>query len=229
MLKVRKLHLLLASIALSSVACSSLPVDQTGTAVPAGKTVQPTVAIGTVIDLPKGNTLNARRARLLDEYHSASGKLCRRVMVEIVPSVERVLCLQDDGQWRFTRSLLPGRANRPRTIDSVIKAPLLDSATDRVELMNDEQIPREPDLASAQPQRDSVVNVSDGEWTKTERMAPMQLKMNAGETLWHFSLRTTGKAENWKVLAQINAIADVSRIPRGATLSVPVDLYAGGL
>lgn len=222
MLKVNSRFPAITLIALSCVACSSMPVQQAGTARQATAMAKPSAAVGSVIELPKGNALGARHARLLDEYHSASGRVCRRVAVENTADAERVLCKREDGQWRLTRSLRPGRSGNTFTEHPDRAAPLVDSTANGGQLKDSRLHAREPELSAA-----SELIPESGMRAGTERVAPIQLPMREGETLWTFSLRTTGKAENWKVLAQINAIDDVSRIPRGTTLSVPVDLYAG--
>lgn len=62
--------------------------------------------IGSVIQLPPDNVLGVSRARVLDEYRAASGRLCRRVQIPRNEDSIRVACERSAGQWSFTRALV---------------------------------------------------------------------------------------------------------------------------
>lgn len=50
--------------------------------------------------------------------------------------------------------------------------------------------------------------------------------IGAGETLWGFAERTTGRGENWPDIARANAIEDPARVEAGRVLELPVGLPA---
>lgn len=54
-------------------------------------------------------------------------------------------------------------------------------------------------------------------------------ELEAGETLWKFSRRTTGRASNWEKIAQINSISDVELMRSGDELLVPTSLVRRSL
>lgn len=68
------------------------------------------VAPGRVAALPPGNPLGARAVLVLDEYHAASGRLCRRV-VPPNTAATRTVCRADEARWEAVRAL--GGSARP--------------------------------------------------------------------------------------------------------------------
>lgn len=51
-------------------------------------------------------------------------------------------------------------------------------------------------------------------------------RIQPGESLWDFAIRTTGNAKHWKFIAQYNQIAEsqIRRIPAGRVISVPREM-----
>ena len=52
--------------------------------------------------------------------------------------------------------------------------------------------------------------------------------LESGETLWAFSVRTTGDGSNWQEIAQASSVPDADRVAAGTALHVPGDLVLGG-
>lgn len=122
--------LLLAALATTG-GCASLPsqdargrgpADATAAGAPAPTPVAALDRIGvapagSVVALPADNALGVTRVRVLDEYHAASGRQCRRVALPN-RAATRVVCRARDGGWTPVRSLLTGfRAAPPRLVD----------------------------------------------------------------------------------------------------------------
>ena len=86
-------------------AAETTPVEE-----PANAALEPigTAALGALVALPAGNALGVARAHVLDEYHAASGRTCRRVALPNLATT-RVVCRGAGGPWRAVRSLGGGR------------------------------------------------------------------------------------------------------------------------
>ncbi|MEM7256831.1 MAG: TolC family protein, partial [Pseudomonadota bacterium] len=63
---------------------------------------------------------------------------------------------------------------------------------------------------------------------KTDTANDVTFRIQPGESLWDFAIRTTGDALNWKSIAQYNQIAEsqIKRIPAGRVINVPREMVA---
>lgn len=68
---------------------------------PLGKT-----AIGQVATLASENPLGVTRARVIDEYSAASGRLCRRIAIAERQPRLRVVCREPGDDWALVRGLV---------------------------------------------------------------------------------------------------------------------------
>jgi len=60
--------------------------------------------------------------------------------------------------------------------------------------------------------------------TEAEVPAVIQSTLEAGETLWQFSERTTGSGFNWEEIAVLNSIKDERKVDAGLVLMIPPEL-----
>lgn len=99
-------RLLLIATVLGLSACSTLPQS---TSLPMFEPVLPSntfkVALGSIIDVPQMESTDPGEARILAEYHSASGRHCLKVEMQTPSKPDRVMCQRDNGEWSFTRAL----------------------------------------------------------------------------------------------------------------------------
>lgn len=56
----------------------------------------------------------------------------------------------------------------------------------------------------------------------------IMLRLRENETLWSFSERVTGSAQNWSAIARHNAVDDASTLEAGVLLRVPAELFIVG-
>ena len=103
--------------------CASVPVEPptpvTEVRTPASVRTEALLArlgdrsIGAPVELATGNVLGSRRATVIDAYRAASGRRCRRLVVD--GGELRLICRETDGLWTLQRRLGPvppeGRAS----------------------------------------------------------------------------------------------------------------------
>lgn len=99
-------RLLIVAMVLGLSACTTLPQS---TAMPSFEPRLPTntfkVSLGSIIDVPQAKNTDPGEARVVAEYHSASGRHCLKVEMQTPTKPDRVMCQRDNGEWSFTRSL----------------------------------------------------------------------------------------------------------------------------
>lgn len=212
-------RLSLLSVLAGLSACSTLPEHASNLDAASNATIT-RAAVGSRIVLPAGNELGATSVRIIDEYRAASGRLCRRVDMSESGDLLRVMCLRDQGQWTFTRELFSS-SSRPDLAPAVLAATPSDIVDQQGPIMVDSASPEVAETTQYSYSDTDVAPSASGE----EGAAPVQIQLNAGETLWRFSARTTGDAQNWSRIAQLNGISDVSSIRSGEMLRVPAELY----
>lgn len=175
---------------------------------------------GMMMELPANNELSLDEAEVLREYHAASGKLCRQLLIGKLSQRTRIMCQQKDGSWQFARALIDSSALQNTSSTTLI------SQSANNEAVKDEEVI----VLAAASEKIQVVPVSKKTNTGNEKSIaapPLKLRIEKGETLWSFAERTTGNPNNWSVIADANNIDDVENIPGGSFLTVPADLLTG--
>jgi len=192
-------RLLLIAIVLGVSACASAPRGNSPTALPSYQGSGETFSLGAVIDLPANEESSLEgKARVLDEYFSASGRRCARVELQTVSKAQRIMCERDDGQWSLTRSLFdsehPGASR-----DLIIKTPLSSYESAPVALVPE---PVNDELQATQP----VVLNSIG-LDFDVRYA--HLSSFDGRRAWNFAGTSTAGPESWAT-TPLATLANVS-------------------
>ena len=132
MLKRMPTRLLLVAMVLGLSACATVPQPT------AWPTFEPVyhentfkVALGSLIDVPAVDEKNPGEARVVEEYHAASGRHCLKVEMLGEDVGNRIMCQRDNGQWSFTRSLFTTVVPRSQE-ELLIQTPLHEKVTKRV-------------------------------------------------------------------------------------------------
>jgi len=212
-------RLSLLSVMAGLSACSTLPEHASSIDASSNATMT-RAAVGSRVVLPAGNELGATSVRIVDEYRAASGRLCRRVEISAPGDVSRVMCQREQGQWTFTRGLFSSSSRQG--LPPLVLAAMPSGSVDQQDPIIVDSASLEIADATQVQNADAVVALTaSGE----ESADAVQLRLNAGETLWRFSVRTTGDAMNWTRIAQFNGISDASSVRGGEMLNVPAELY----
>lgn len=99
-------RLSLIAVLLGLTACATVPQGETQNSAQArSSSITDKVSLGSMMDLPPDGGVDGRKARVVDEYFSASGRHCVRVVLKQSGGSTRVICQRDGGNWSFTRSL----------------------------------------------------------------------------------------------------------------------------
>ena len=143
---------------------------------------------------------------VVKQYTAASGKLCKKFTTSDSPDSLRVACMESDGSWKIYRSL-----------DRIKQASFA--------VLEHEFDDNEIELAQARSITSIVpIDISKPIDSPVESSSAIVL---AGDTLWNFSKRETGRGENWRRIATFNNITEPYRILVGNELLIPEDLRSG--
>ncbi len=137
------------------------------------------------------------------EYHSASGRMCKRILNASGNELVSVACKVQKGHW-YMRELLSARPAN-------VKHRVQKSAVSGSDLLVPEM--------QRQGNGADEFEVTGDEFSYT---------LEQDETLWSFSRRTTGNALNWKAIAQYNGVDVVSTLEAGRSLVIPSALHRNG-
>ncbi len=180
-------RLLLIATVLGLSACATLPQS---TAMPSFDPVLPTntfkVALGSIIDVPQVKSTDPGEARVLAEYHSASGRHCLKVEMQTPSKPDRVMCQRDNGEWSFTRSLFTSQI-APVTEEPLVKSPA-NEAIANVEVVPEplpiEDVPTGVELFGA-----------------TFEAAHLNLASFDVQSVWNFAGTYSAGPANWAAVA----------------------------
>ena len=178
-------RLLLIATVLGLSACATLPQS---TAMPSFDPVLPTntfkVALGSIIDVPQVKSTDPGEARVLAEYHSASGRHCLKVEMQTPSKPDRVMCQRDNGEWSFTRSLFTSQ------IAPVTEEPLVKSSNNEA-IANVEAVPA------------PAVDVPSGVelFGATFEAAHLNLASFDVQSVWNFAGTYSAGPANWAAIA----------------------------
>ncbi|MFK8077538.1 MAG: hypothetical protein AB8B84_13210 [Granulosicoccus sp.] len=201
-------RLLLIAAVLGLSACTTLPQS---TAMPSFEPVLPTntfkVALGSIIDVPQVKSSDPGEARVLAEYHSASGRHCLKVEMQTPLKPDRVMCQRDNGEWSFTRSLFTSQ------IAPVTKEPLVKSSTN-------EAIAKVESEPAPVPVRVRVKDVPSGVelFGATFEAAHLNLASFDVQSVWNFAGTYSAGPANWAdvVAASGEAMSEVEEFITGS-------------
>ena len=186
---------------------SSIAADRIGSAL-----------LGTRVDLADIDTELGSEVFVHSEYTAASGNVCRRFNNEDSQFM-RVACRSSSDSWYLQRSLNPEDfSSGPRlmsetTLPAIRVLRSLNGSSDS-DIVSPDGTESGSMVDTADPVEVIVSDVND----VTEH------SLEAGETLWSFSVRTTGSGANWQQIAALNGIDDARQVESGQTLLVPSDL-----
>jgi len=155
--------------------------------------------IGDSVQLPAGNTTGASFADVVAEYSAASGRLCRQVMPTGGVGDARIACQHENASWYWVRSLNVSAVAQPLPAVAVSSA--------------------------VQAEGSALVAVGSA---AASTAVNDELDVQANETLWAFSRRTTGSGIHWPRIAELNDIDDARAVLEDDTLLVPAHLIRKG-
>jgi len=211
-------------------------------------------APGQQVSLPKNNELRSDSVIVDSPSVAASGRECRRMRtVQGVP-MRRVVCKSGDGVWSLARDLNPnsqrssmglGTSTALRTTQAIVP-----TTTNTLTSNNTNASDLNANELTANASNELLPNATDVELSSAESVVindviiddvaaamPMdelptietvKRTLNANETLWKFSKRTTGNALNWETIAEINGITNAKTLAPGTQLLIPAELVRQG-
>ncbi len=197
MLKRMPTRLLLVAMVLGLSACATVPQPT------AWPTFEPVyhentfkVALGSLIDVPAVDEKNPGEARVVEEYHAASGRHCLKVEMLGEDVGNRIMCQRDNGQWSFTRSLFTTVAPRSQE-ELLIQTPLNEKVTKRVAPV---------EVAPVEVATDDVIeHPSVAEVFGTQfRNLLTTFKSFDGKSAWNYAGTITAGPAKWVELAEAN-------------------------
>ena len=170
----------------------------------------------------------AANGELIDEYSSASGKLCQRFS-QTDSSQVLVRCRGEGESWQMARRLdgiysdgylkiLKADADQEFQDSSFDPAASIVWVGDGVA---DSFI--EADFTEGL-QETLVEEPTLGAVIDEEHVPHTEVEVLSGETLWAVAKRVTGKGNNWVVIAKTNGMADADHVRGGQKLLVPSSL-----
>ncbi len=182
---------------------------------------------GEQLVLPEDNELGVSTARVIKQYHAASGRLCRRIELATANPDIRVMCKSDSGQWRMTRSLTGASLAQPLTQTPMAAVVVGEASVDST--ISSTKTEESHTLHSG---RESLLDNSEAGLISDVTLVVASAKNSTirlrevqdGETLWKFSKRVTGDALNWHDIADLNEIDDARTVVPGLVLKIPVHL-----
>jgi len=193
--------LLVIAIVLGLSACASAPRGDYPNGQPSFHGGAERVSMGSVIDVPSNEeSLKGKQARVLEQYHSASGRHCLRVEIQSNVPTQRIMCERENGQWSMTRSLFNSEV--PVVEENLlIKTPL--SANEIESVKQNESVSVEKKRVASAP---STVADSVG---LDFNIHYSHLSSFDGNHVWDFAGTATAGPEKWAAMS----LASLASLP----------------
>jgi len=189
------------AIVLGLSACASTPRGEYPSVQPSFQGNTARVSMGSVIDVPSTDeSLAGKQARVLEQYHSASGRQCLRVEIQSNVPTQRVMCERDNGEWSMTRSLF--NSDVPADEDKLlIKTPL--SANEVESVKQIEPVSTAQNLSAPAPSTvaDSVGLDFDVHYS--------HLSSFDGNQVWDYAGTSTAGPKKWAA----TSLASLAELP----------------
>jgi len=194
-------RLLLIGMMLGLSACASTPRGDYPDVQPSFQGGTARVSMGSVIDVPSNDdSLKGEQARVLEQYHSASGRQCLRVEIQSDIPTQRVMCERDNGEWSMTRSLFNSEVPAVED-DLLIKTPLSAVEAEPFDLTESVSTALQHTISGSSTVADSVGLDFDVYFS--------HLSSFDGKHVWDYAGTATAGPEKWAAMS----LASLANLP----------------